>query len=1274
MVKRLINILIILFSFMQIAFAAKSNSLSLKKEITTTDFVAGQFVVKFKPTDGSINNKAYSSVLSRYSIQKSQNIFADAKNKAITNKLNLNNVFIMKTDVGADILQIVKELSDDPTVEYAEPVYLNKLDETTPDDALYSQLFHLPQISAPQAWDLQFGPSNVVIGIIDTGVDWDHEDLIDIIWTNTAEIDSNGIDDDGNGYIDDVRGWDFVTGITNAANGEDGDEEDNNPMDFNGHGTHVSGIAGGHTNNTKGIASAAAGAIIMPLRCGYSATDGNGYVPSAFAANAYIYAADNGANITNQSSGNSGQLILDAAYYAFLNGVLIVISAGNGNDVTPSALGSQSWVISVASVRSDDVKSWYSSFGEYVNVSAPGGDSQEGKQILSTYVSDSNTDYVSIQGTSMAAPLVASAAGLIKGYEPDISVIDLFERVVKTADNIDALNPGFVGKLGSGRINVYRALTEQPVAEPKFVVLSTTVEDLTPAPKDGNGDGRLDPGEVANIQIDIRNIWQNAENVLVELTSDQSWPITILNGTSALGNVGGILDTNTWNATSSFSVSCADDAYPTSVKLTLTITATNFSQSIDYYLSITPRVLFVADFASTNNELFDFSSFYLDALGNNGVSFDQVHHSETTVDADLLNRYNTVIWACEWAFPTLEKSDQDALSNFMDNGGSLFISGQDIGWQLNEDADFTGTGIPFFNNYLKSTYLADNVGFNYIEGVVDDPITNKTSFDFYQERRSLTQQFPDGISPLDGAKSILNYENSQSGGISYDGDYRLVYFSFGGFEAITDNETRIKLMGKITDFLDGVDINHQRIRDREETAGNYDVNLGITLDTGVVDSVLLYWDTDGEFPFNINSMASTGDGNYTASIPAQETGTTIEYFIYITTSAGKSTVSQKYTFKIGADNTKPVIDLKNDPYWDTVNAFGPAPYNFTVSMDDNLGIDSATTRINYWADGGNVQSTTLSFWKEDLFTGSFNFEEAVPLGNAVNYYFSVSDASTAKNEAVSDTFSFKVDSMQTLDGFEKDLSKWDTGLGWNVTDVKPKNGIFSITDSPDGEYENNQSNPLSFKIPFNLSNYKYAEFSYWIRSTLETNKDSLLVEASNNDGADWKMISNFARTGFSWRNLSADMTDFTGPGNENVWIRFRLQSDSAVVKDGVYLDDPVIKVSTSPVTAIIDGELQIPKKFSLKQNYPNPFNPETTLEFSLPQQAKVTLTVYNLLGQKVAQLLSNADHQPGKYKVIWLAKNDYGTDLATGVYVYRLKAISKDGKAKTFTKKMLFLK
>jgi len=1271
---RKISILLILLFVLSIQTNASNGKNFVQQQKEEIKTIPGQFVVKFKATNGNRTQVSFSKlsmVATKYNVSSNEQVFTEAKNVKLKEKLNLHNVFIFRTDESADIKAIVDELNNDSSIEYAEPVYLSKF-ESVPNDSLYSLLHPLPQIKAPEAWDIQSNSSGVIIGVIDSGVDWDHEDLAENIWVNSGEIADNGIDDDGNGYIDDIRGWDFVHSVDgdgdfDAMPGEDGDTTDNNPMDFNGHGTHVAGIAGAVTNNGIGIASASYGATIMPLRCGYMANDGGGYVPSIFAAEAYIYAADNGAVITNQSSGNSGQAILDAAYYAFLNGVLIVESAGNGDAVTPSVLGSQPWVISVASVNQDDVKTYYSSYGEYVKVSSPGGELFVGVDtwgFLSTIVHPSDFYggqlYTKFQGTSMAAPLVASAAALVIANEPTISVVDLFSRMVGTADDIDGLNPDYAGLLGSGRINLHRALTENINAEPSFKVVKSVITDAS-----GNGNGFLNPGEQVELKVTLRNVWQSANNVSVELISDEPWPVSIDVATSNIGNVTGVLDTTSWESEASFTITAADEGIPVSIPFQLVITADGFTQTIDYNIAVSPQVLFVADFQESDNRYFDYSNYYLEAFKNNGISFANVYHQDIEITAELLNMYSTVIWACEWNFPSVDSSDRVALEAFLDNGGSLFLSGQDVAWDLNDNAD--NIDQEFLNNYLNINFIADNAATTEVSGVTGNPITNGMEIEFYQKKRDADQQFPDVLEPINGAISILNYADGRSGAISSSGTSNIVFFGFGGFESIDNEDTRNEIMKNTVDWLSGIDYSVNQLTDTELTNDNYIVNSEVTSRSSSISDVFLYWEISGSL--SRVSMTDEGNGKYSAEIPAQSSGTDVSYFIYAESEDGNYILSRVDGFHVGVDNVSPVIELVSKALRNSINAYGPAPYMLPVSLYDNIGIDDETAKIFYTVnDIEPYQFNLLEYSLDyDFYFGSFSFTEPLAVGDKVSYYFSVNDSSSNANGTTTETYEYFIDTLQILDGFEDGLTEWDLDQEWGLSS-KRKSGVNSLTDSESGFYENNLNTSAIYRMPFNLSPYKFAKLDFYLRANLERDKDSLFAEISNDNGVNWNTEFRFTKSLSGFRLQTIDLTKYTGEGNENIMVRFRLLTDSSGQRDGVWIDDVSISVSYTVVG--VDDEINsIPMEYSLSQNYPNPFNPSTVISYSLPTESIVKIQVFNTLGEMLTTLVDKTNNA-GVHTLEWDASN-----LASGVYLYRISAESiSNSNHFNSVRKMLLLK
>ncbi|MFQ5607551.1 MAG: S8 family serine peptidase [Candidatus Zixiibacteriota bacterium] len=384
------------------------------------------------------------------------------------------------TDLGA----LINELLSTGKVITAERIWVVPVTEMTPDDPRWSFAgqYGPPLIGATSVWDVETGSDTAKIAIADTGVNYRHEDLRDMIWVNPGEDidgdeepydldDLNGVDDDGNGVIDDLIGYDFLTSAGGAVwAGEDGAGRDTDPSDFQGHGSHVAGIAAAATNNGLGVAGIAggwhAGGVysrrgprIMCLRIGYLANTGQGFVNLNDAAAAIDYAARMGADVINASWGSAPVTSLSTAInLAADSGVIIAKAAGNDNDTEADWMNLLPTVITVASTNSSDAKSGFSSFGDWVEISAPGSCIHSANSFLG------NPSYGNKSGTSMAAPAYGGAALLVKSLAPGFTRIEIDSLLIATADNIDAQNPGFIGQLGSGRINVSSAIQDLPVA------------------------------------------------------------------------------------------------------------------------------------------------------------------------------------------------------------------------------------------------------------------------------------------------------------------------------------------------------------------------------------------------------------------------------------------------------------------------------------------------------------------------------------------------------------------------------------------------------------------------------------------------------------------------------------------------------------------------------------------------------------------------------------------------------------------------------------------
>ncbi|MEK7540269.1 MAG: S8 family peptidase [Patescibacteria group bacterium] len=331
----------------------------------------------------------------------------------------------------------------------------------TPNDTYFDLQWHLYQsndldIDATDAWDTTTGSTDVVVAVIDSGVDVDHVDLADNIWTNTGETAGNGVDDDGNGFVDDVNGWDFINNDNDPTPAPNGLDDDGDGATDGGivHGTHVAGLVGAAGNNGVGVSGVTWTVQIMPLR----SLDDEGSGTDQSIAEAMEYAANNGANVINLSLGAYGNSTeLQAGVdYAQDAGVLVVAAAGN--DATDlSSFGfypaCSTDVLGVAATNSaDDASSFTNYGGGCVDLAAPGS------AILSTLYTDDPTynftdDYGYLSGTSMATPVVSGAAALLKAANPTFSDSDITNALTSTTDDI-----GLTTDYGSGRLNVASAL------------------------------------------------------------------------------------------------------------------------------------------------------------------------------------------------------------------------------------------------------------------------------------------------------------------------------------------------------------------------------------------------------------------------------------------------------------------------------------------------------------------------------------------------------------------------------------------------------------------------------------------------------------------------------------------------------------------------------------------------------------------------------------------------------------------------------------------------
>jgi subtilisin family serine protease len=374
------------------AYSASDVNLERSSASFEAPWQVGEFLVKFKP-----------------GLAASQRAkVASANGGQLTRRVAALDVDVMSFPgmTSANAEAKLNALKKNPNIVYAEPNYIYSVD-MVPNDPGYSQQWGWPKVNAPAAWDVTQGSSSTVIAIVDTGIQQSHPDL-------SSKI---------------VAGYDYV-------------DNDSNPEDGNGHGTHVAGTSAAITNNSTGGAGGCPNCKLMPVRV----LDNNGSGTLDAVANGITYAADHGAKVINMSLGaSSGATTLQSAVdYAWNKGVFLACAAGNNGNTAANYPGYYTNCFAVASTDSNDGKSSFSTYGTWVDIAAPGSN------IYSTWL---NSGYNTISGTSMATPHVAGLGGLLASQ--GLTNAQIRDRIQSTADQISGTGTWWQG----GRINYYNAVS-----------------------------------------------------------------------------------------------------------------------------------------------------------------------------------------------------------------------------------------------------------------------------------------------------------------------------------------------------------------------------------------------------------------------------------------------------------------------------------------------------------------------------------------------------------------------------------------------------------------------------------------------------------------------------------------------------------------------------------------------------------------------------------------------------------------------------------------------
>ncbi len=1220
----------------------------------------GELIVKIKhdtPLSVAQNGAGFRTgiaeldlIASRHGAQYARTLFAGRNDSPL-----LRNTFLIRIVPPYDFQAAVRAFYESDLVELIDLNYLLPV-TVTPNDPDYVNQWGLPKISAPQGWDQSQGSGGVVIAIVDTGVDWDHPDLAANIWNNSGEIPGNGVDDDGNGFIDDVRGWDFLTATSNAAIGEDGDTRDNNPMDFDGHGSHCSGIASAVTDNGIGVAGLGWNCSIMPVRAGYQATDGHGYVMLADAADGIQYAADNGAKAINLSFGSgTGTILVNAVQYAYNLGAVTCYAAGNANDQDAGSLGNLLTTLAVAATNSSDQKASFSSYGSWVDVSAPG------VSIRSTVVDS----YAYYNGTSMAAPHVAGLAGLIFSVNNSLTPAQVTAIIKDNTDNIDAQNPSYIGLLGTGRINAAAAL------------LAVSGSDVFVVYNDGGA-----PLVVSN--IDSPQSWLSASPSSFTVAAGGNQTVSVVVDWNQLGGSQVTGQLQVWSndpdenpvTVDILAIPCDEPdqmisgyvRYPDGVGIPgVTMTFSGLGQvstnGSGYYDRMVPygwsgRVTPSKDCWEFSPEYIDYanvttpqsnqnytgipityslSGYVRDSTGAGiqGVTMTGLPCPDEITDANGFYRcavpcgwsgtVTPVKQDCSFTPPSRSYVNVHTSMSDQDYEGECGPTSCDPGFEVAMVTGSPGSvvGVPVIANGMQSTpigglefhltYLVDCLGFvGFGTGYLDGATVNGTG----GEVHIVWEDFMNPITVPDGDAIDTIWFNV----LGSEGDTcEMCWLS--GNEVVDPVGDPIPGLG----YCCGSVIVEETTHSIEGNVVYYDMVKkmpGVTVDLagGAVANTV----TDAAGHYAFTDLAS---GNYvvTPSHGANDPGVSVADIIKIRRHLAVldpfTSGYQLIACDVNCDCRCSVSDIiKMRRYLAVLDTLPCGNWAF---VDSSYPVSTTD-----WCPVPDLITTTLSTF--DQTDSSF---VGVRKGD-VNNTWSPSAAATAGRQG---------DAHATAG--EMTLTMNDVSATGETVTLP----VILGRGTPVAGVE--------LHLQFDPQYLAFAGLKSEVMNDVTMSHDESSVHLV------WENLGQ--PIDLATERILADF-EFTLLNEPDEFTEVEITSAELVDESGTPFALLRQNGRVLASSGVVDETL--PGDFWLGQNYPNPFNPETDIAFYLPRQANVTLAIYNMLGQHVT-ILASGQLAAGLHTVHWDGRDASGRLVSSGIYLYRLNSSEF-----TESRKMLLLK
>ncbi len=540
-------------------------------------------------------HKALNHVLQRYDAIKIERWLPSADANDVVDDVDLSRIYVAHFRTKRSIQELKTMLTDFRNITSVHSAELSSVyrlhtssKSYTPDDEFINRQDYLGNIKAFYAWGLWKHYSRwqkldtVLVGVVDSGIDYLHPDLKDKLYINPGEdinndgqitaADSNGIDDDGNGFEDDFMGWDYAGPKEDWGPSPDNDIRPPNSGQYYSlsHGTHVMGTIAARFNNGIGVSGIAPHVRVIATKHSFDDDVSETHIIKGY--DGILYCAKLGAKIINCSWGGRGSDLYGKLVIRQVSddyNAIVVCASGNesnNNDNTPHYPSDYARTIAVSALGNNDQKASFSNYGKVIDISAPG------TNIYNT-VHANNGGYAYLSGTSMASPVAAGSFALLRSFFPDSGRSWLIDKVLSTADPVDHLNPGYEGLLGSGRVNAYNAVAQDVFPNIAVDNISFTITN-DPIRK------RVMPGDSVEINLSVSNKfgWKKAESVNVKLSAADNVGVTVIDSLLTFGAI--TSGDSVHSGEDSFSVWVSPDATYAPLPLLLSLHANSESEFV----------------------------------------------------------------------------------------------------------------------------------------------------------------------------------------------------------------------------------------------------------------------------------------------------------------------------------------------------------------------------------------------------------------------------------------------------------------------------------------------------------------------------------------------------------------------------------------------------------------------------------------------------------------------------------------------------------------------